>query len=64
MPTSLGLGLTLNWLGLLLEISISELVSFCVAASTSAEGSSTVMSWRTQSSPGHNRTICSGHHGA
>jgi hypothetical protein len=28
MPTSLGLGLTLDWLGLLLEIAISESVSF------------------------------------
>jgi hypothetical protein len=38
MLMSLGLGLTLDWLGRWLEISISELVSFCVAASTSADG--------------------------
>jgi hypothetical protein len=41
MPTSLGLGLTLDWLGCWLEISISVLVSFSVAASTSADGSGT-----------------------
>jgi hypothetical protein len=40
-PTSLGLGLTFDWLDLWLEISISESVSFCVAAKTSAEGSGT-----------------------
>jgi hypothetical protein len=39
IPTSLGLGLTLDWLGHWLEISISTSVSFCVAAKTSAEGS-------------------------
>jgi hypothetical protein len=39
MLTSLGLGLTLDWLGLWLEISISKSVSFYEAASTSAEGS-------------------------
>jgi hypothetical protein len=38
MPMLLGLGLTLDWLGLWLEISISESVSFCGVASTSAEG--------------------------
>jgi hypothetical protein len=38
-PTLLGLGLTLDWLGLWLEISISESVSFCAAVKTSAEGS-------------------------
>jgi hypothetical protein len=41
MPTLLGLGLTLDWLGRWLEISISESVTFCAAASTSAEGSGT-----------------------
>jgi hypothetical protein len=39
MPTSLGLGLTLDWLGHWLEISIYESVSFCAASSTSADGS-------------------------
>jgi hypothetical protein len=39
MPTLLGLGLTLGWLGFWLEISISESVSFYVAMSASAEGS-------------------------
>jgi hypothetical protein len=39
MPMSLGLGLTLGWLGHWLEISISELVSFCAAASTSTDES-------------------------
>jgi hypothetical protein len=41
MSTSLEFGLTLDWLGRWLEISISELVSFCTAASTSSEGSGT-----------------------
>jgi hypothetical protein len=41
MPTSLGLGLTLDWLGRWLEIPIYVLVSFSAAASTSADGSST-----------------------
>jgi hypothetical protein len=41
MPTSLGLGLTLDWLGLWLEISISESVGFYATVSTSAEGCST-----------------------
>jgi hypothetical protein len=41
MPTSLGLGLTLDWLGLWLDIYISESVSFYAAAKTSTEGSST-----------------------
>jgi hypothetical protein len=41
MLTSLGLGLTLNWLGSWLEISISVLVSFSAAVSTSADGSGT-----------------------
>jgi hypothetical protein len=40
MPTLLGLGLTLDWLGRWLDISIFVLVSFSVAASTSADGSS------------------------
>jgi hypothetical protein len=31
IPMLLGLGLTLDWLGRWLEISISELVRFCVA---------------------------------
>jgi hypothetical protein len=39
MPMVLGLGLTLEWLGRWLEISISELVSFYVATSTSADSS-------------------------
>jgi hypothetical protein len=37
----LGLGITLDWLGRWSEISISELVSFCAAVSTSADGSGT-----------------------
>jgi hypothetical protein len=37
MLTLLGLGLTLVWLDLWLEISISQSVSFCTAASTSAK---------------------------
>jgi hypothetical protein len=41
MPMLLGLGLTLDWLGRWLEISISELVSFCTAVSTSADGTGT-----------------------
>jgi hypothetical protein len=41
MPTSLGLDFTLDWLGLLLGISICVLVSFCVVTKTSAEGSGT-----------------------
>jgi hypothetical protein len=41
MRTLLGLGLTLDWLGRWLEISISKLVSFYAAASSSADGSST-----------------------
>jgi hypothetical protein len=41
MLTSLGFGLTLNWLGRWLEISISVLVSFNAAASTSADSSGT-----------------------
>jgi hypothetical protein len=41
ISTLLGLDLTLNWLGLWLEISIFESVSFCPAVSTSAEGSGT-----------------------
>jgi hypothetical protein len=40
MQTSLGLGLTLDWLGRWLEISISELDSFYAATSTSADVSS------------------------
>jgi hypothetical protein len=38
MPMLLGLGLTLDWLGLSLEISITESVSFCAAACTFTEG--------------------------
>jgi hypothetical protein len=41
MPMLLGLGLTLDWLGRWLEISISVLVSFSAAPSTSADGSGT-----------------------
>jgi hypothetical protein len=41
MPTSVGLGLTLDWLGRWFEISISVLVSFSTAASTSVDDSST-----------------------
>jgi hypothetical protein len=41
MLALLGLGFTLDWLGLWLEISISESVSFCAAVKTSAEGSGT-----------------------
>jgi hypothetical protein len=37
----LGLGLTLDWLGHWFEISISKLVSFRTATSTSTEGSGT-----------------------
>jgi hypothetical protein len=39
IPTLLGLGLTLDWLGCWLEISNSVLVSFSAATSTSAYGS-------------------------
>jgi hypothetical protein len=39
MLTSLGLGLTLDWLRHWLETSISVLVSFSAVASTSADGS-------------------------
>jgi hypothetical protein len=41
MPTSLGLGLIPQLAGRWLEISISVLVSFSVAASTFADGSGT-----------------------
>jgi hypothetical protein len=39
IPTSLGWGLTLDWLGRWLEITISELVSFRATASIFTEGS-------------------------
>jgi hypothetical protein len=39
MPMSLGLGLTLDWLGHWLEIFIPESVSFCAVASTSVDRS-------------------------
>jgi hypothetical protein len=41
MPTSLGLGLTLDWLGRWLEIFISVLVSLSAATSTSVDCSGT-----------------------
>jgi hypothetical protein len=63
ISTSLGLGFTLNWLGLWLEISNSESMSFCVAAKTSVEGSG-VCDVAAYSSPlGHSRTTSSSHRG-
>jgi hypothetical protein len=63
MPTWLGLGLTFDWLGRWLEISISELVSFCAAVSTSVDGSGTRDVVRTRSLPGRSITASSGRHG-
>jgi hypothetical protein len=63
MPTSLGLGLTLDWLGRWLEISISELVSFSEVVSTFAKGSGTrdVVAYSIASC--RSRTTSLGHHG-
>jgi hypothetical protein len=63
MPTLLGLGLTLDWLGRWLKSSISELVSFCALRVLLQTDLARVMSWRTRSLPGRCRTTSSGRHG-